>query len=119
MTAVRQRTDHRSDARLIVDANDDPAAFAALYDRHVAAVHQWLDRRIGWLASDLTAETFARAWLIRRRFRDDRDGSALPWLLGSPETLSPTLPAMTGSRRAPASGSVCRSRSRPTMAMTR
>ncbi|MFZ0384536.1 MAG: RNA polymerase sigma factor [Solirubrobacteraceae bacterium] len=82
MTVVRQRTDHRSDARLIVDANDDPAAFAALYDRHVAAVHQWLDRRMGWLASDLTAETFARAWLIRRRFRDDRDGSALPWLLG-------------------------------------
>ena len=33
MTAVRQRTDHRSDALLIVDANDDPAAFAALYAR--------------------------------------------------------------------------------------
>lgn len=30
---------------------------------------------------DLTAETFAKAWLHRRRFRDRRDGSALPWLL--------------------------------------
>ena len=27
-------------------------------------------------------QTFARAWLSRRRFRDDRDGTALPWLLG-------------------------------------
>jgi RNA polymerase sigma-70 factor (ECF subfamily) len=30
----------------------------------------------------MTAETFAQAWLSRRRFRDERDGSALPWLLG-------------------------------------
>ena len=34
------------------------------------------------MASDLTAETFAQAWLHRRRFADDRDGAALPWLLG-------------------------------------
>src|SRR5206468_10853555 len=39
-------------------------------------------RRLVWAASDLTAETFARAWLGRGRFRDERDGSALPWLLG-------------------------------------
>ena len=39
-------------------------------------------RRLEWAASDLTAETFAQAWLGRRRFRDERDGSALPWLLG-------------------------------------
>lgn len=30
----------------------------------------------------LTAETFARAWMSRRRFRNQRDGSALPWLFG-------------------------------------
>jgi DNA-directed RNA polymerase specialized sigma24 family protein len=30
----------------------------------------------------LTAETLTRAWLSRDRFRDDREGSALPWLLG-------------------------------------
>jgi RNA polymerase sigma factor (sigma-70 family) len=82
MAAIRQRPDRRSDVLLLVDANDDPAAFAALYERHVAAVYGWLQRRMGWLAADLTAETFARAWLTRDRFRDDRDGAVLPWLLG-------------------------------------
>jgi RNA polymerase sigma factor (sigma-70 family) len=38
--------------------------------------------RLAWAASDLTAETFARALLGRDRFRDEHDGSALPWLLG-------------------------------------
>jgi RNA polymerase sigma-70 factor (ECF subfamily) len=72
----------RSDASLLHEAGQDPAAFSELYARHVAAVHGWLVRRVHWAASDLTAETFARAWLSRGRFRDDRDGSALPWLLG-------------------------------------
>jgi RNA polymerase sigma-70 factor, ECF subfamily len=74
--------DKRSDVKLLRDAGRDPAAFTELYNRHVGAVYGWLRRRIGWAASDLTAETFARAWLIRARFRDERDGSALPWLLG-------------------------------------
>jgi RNA polymerase sigma-70 factor (ECF subfamily) len=74
--------DKRSDAVLLRAAGCDPAAFAELYSRHVEAVHGWLRRRIEWAASDLTAETFARAWLNRGRFRDQRDGSALPWLLG-------------------------------------
>ena len=72
----------RSDTALLKAAGSDPAAFSELYMRHVGAVHGWLRRRIEWAASDLTAETFARAWLIRARFRDERDGSALPWLLG-------------------------------------
>ena len=74
--------DRRSDAVLLRDASRDPAAFTELYVRHVEAVDGWLRRRIAWAASDLTAETFARAWLNRGRFRDERDGSALPWLLG-------------------------------------
>ena len=45
-------------------------------------MHAWLERRLQWAASDLTAETFARAWLSRRRFEDHRDGSLRPWLLG-------------------------------------
>jgi len=53
-----------------------------LYDRHVAAVFGWARRRVGEHAADLTAETFARAWLIRGRYRDHESGSALPWLLG-------------------------------------
>jgi RNA polymerase sigma factor (sigma-70 family) len=71
-----------SDASLLRDSSADPAAFGELYSRHVGAVYRWFRRRIEWAASDLTAETFARAWLARGRFRDERDGSALPWLLG-------------------------------------
>ena len=56
--------------------------FGALYARHVEAVHGWFAARVAWAAADLTAETFARAWLARRSFRDEREGSALPWLLG-------------------------------------
>lgn len=48
----------------------------------MAEVYRWLSGRLAWAANDLTAETFARALLHRDRFRDDRDGSALPWLLG-------------------------------------
>lgn len=61
---------------------EDADAFALLYDRHVAAVLDWAERRVGDYAADLTAETFARAWLIRRQYRDHRSESALPWLLG-------------------------------------
>jgi RNA polymerase sigma-70 factor (ECF subfamily) len=71
-----------SDASLLKAASRDPSAFSELYSRHVADVHGWLRSRLEWAASDLTAETFARAWLHRERFRDQRDGSALPWLLG-------------------------------------
>jgi RNA polymerase sigma factor (sigma-70 family) len=72
----------RTDAELIHAAESDVGAFGELYRRHVSAVHAWFRRRIDWAASDLAAETFAQAWLSRRRFRDEADGSALPWLLG-------------------------------------
>jgi RNA polymerase sigma-70 factor (ECF subfamily) len=76
------RYEGRSDASLLEAVGRDPGAFSELYARHVTEVHGWLRRRLEWAASDLTAETFARAWVSRDRFRDDRDGSALPWLLG-------------------------------------
>jgi RNA polymerase sigma-70 factor (ECF subfamily) len=76
---VRDVTD-RTDAELVHAA--DPVAFGELYGRHVSTVHGWFRRRLEWAASDLTAETFAQAWLSRRRFRDESDGSALPWLFG-------------------------------------
>jgi RNA polymerase sigma factor (sigma-70 family) len=60
----------------------EPGAFGELYERHVQAVYRWLARRGEHVAADLTAETFAQAWLSRRRFRDRGDGFALPWLLG-------------------------------------
>jgi RNA polymerase sigma-70 factor (ECF subfamily) len=80
--SASSRYQDRSDALLLQEAGHDPGAFSELYSRHVAAVHGWCRRRLEWAASDLTAETFARAWLRRDRFRDDRNGSALPWLLG-------------------------------------
>jgi DNA-directed RNA polymerase specialized sigma24 family protein len=72
----------RSDAELIRGAAVDAAAFGELYERHARAVFGWFERRLTWAAADLTAETFARAWLWRGRFRDERAGSALPWLFG-------------------------------------
>jgi RNA polymerase sigma-70 factor (ECF subfamily) len=74
-------TTELSDADLMRAAGTDAAAFGELYERHVRAVLRWFERRLPWAAADLTAETFARAWLRRSRFRDER-GSALPWLLG-------------------------------------
>ena len=87
MPARGHAVDKRTDAMLLREAGRDAAAFSVLYARHVEAVHGWLRRRIEWAAADLTAETFARAWLVRSRFRDSRDGSALPWLLGIASNL--------------------------------
>lgn len=78
---VRHSSD-RTDAELMKAAELDEAAFAELYGRHVSTVHAWFRRRLEWAAADLTAETFAQAWLSRRRFRDETHGSALPWLFG-------------------------------------
>jgi RNA polymerase sigma-70 factor, ECF subfamily len=75
----------RTDAELLADAAGvpgDPAAFRELYDRYAARVHAFLSRSTGdrEAAYDLTAETFAQAWLSRARFRDQANGSAGPWL---------------------------------------
>ena len=65
-------------------ARHDAEAFHALYVRHAARIHaQHLRQtRDPDAAHDLTAETFAQAWIVRERFRDEAGGSALPWLLG-------------------------------------
>ena len=74
----------RSDAALLLAARADPSAFHELYERHAERVHAFLLRRTGDpdAAHDLTAETFAQAWLSRARFRDEADGSAAPGLFG-------------------------------------
>jgi RNA polymerase sigma factor (sigma-70 family) len=79
----------RTDAELIVAARSDPGAFRELYDRYASAVHGFLVRRTGDpdTAHDLTAETFAHAWLGRKRFRDRAGGSAGPWLFGIARNL--------------------------------
>jgi RNA polymerase sigma-70 factor (ECF subfamily) len=71
-----------TDAELLRTSNADPDAFCALYDRYVGELYGWAHARIGDAAADLVAEVFARAWLSRRRFRDEAHGSAAPWLYG-------------------------------------
>ena len=73
-----------SDASLLAAARHDPEAFRELYERYAEAVHEYFVRRTGSRATalDLTAETFAQAWLVRARFRDEADGSAAPWVYG-------------------------------------
>jgi RNA polymerase sigma factor (sigma-70 family) len=78
-----------TDAELICAARRDPARFGELYDRHAIAVDAWFRRQgvANSEAADLTAETFAQAWRGHRRFRDQRGGSAAPWLYGIAHNL--------------------------------
>jgi RNA polymerase sigma-70 factor (ECF subfamily) len=73
-----------ADAELMRCAGADPDAFRELYGRYAVAIHGYFNRRTrdDDAAMDLTAETFAQAWLSRTRFRDDAGGSAAPWLYG-------------------------------------
>src|SRR5689334_1530111 len=74
----------RSDAALIAAARTDAGAFRELYDRYAQRVLIYHRRRSGDedAAHELTAETFAQAWLVRTRFRDECGGTAGPWLFG-------------------------------------
>ena len=74
----------RSDAELLAAARCDASAFRELYERHAAPIYGYHLRRCRdpHAAHDLTAETFAQAWLSRARFRDEARGSAGPWLFG-------------------------------------
>ncbi|MDQ8044068.1 MAG: sigma-70 family RNA polymerase sigma factor [Solirubrobacteraceae bacterium] len=73
-----------SDATLLAAAREHPEAFRSLYERYAERVHGYFLRRTRdrTAAEDLTAETFARAWIHRDRFVADPDGSAAPWLFG-------------------------------------
>jgi RNA polymerase sigma-70 factor, ECF subfamily len=73
-----------SDASLLAAARQDPDAFRELYERYAEAVHGYFVRRTGSrsAALELTAETFAQAWFVRGRFRDEAGGSAAPWIYG-------------------------------------
>jgi RNA polymerase sigma factor (sigma-70 family) len=78
-----------TDAELIRAARSDSGAFRELYDRYAERVYRFhLGRtRDADAAHDLTAETFAQAWLGRTRFRDEAGGSAGPWLFGIARNL--------------------------------
>jgi len=78
-----------TDAELIRAARSDSGAFRELYDRYAERVYRFhLGRaRNADAAHDLTAETFAQAWLGRTRFRDEAGGSAGPWLFAIARNL--------------------------------
>lgn len=60
----------------------EPEAFAAFYDHHVEALLAYLTRRVfdPEVAIDLTAESFAQAYVARWRFRGSTDEAATAWL---------------------------------------
>jgi RNA polymerase sigma factor (sigma-70 family) len=60
----------------------EPEAFARFYDYHAEALLTYLAKRAfdADVALDLTAETFAQAYLARRRFRGSTDEAAAAWL---------------------------------------
>jgi RNA polymerase sigma factor (sigma-70 family) len=74
-------SDVRSDAQLLVASQNDPEAFAALYDRWARPLLAYYARRIRdpEVAADLTAETLAVVFEKRSRFRDT-GAPASAWL---------------------------------------
>jgi RNA polymerase sigma factor (sigma-70 family) len=77
-----------SDANVIARARREPAAFAAIFDRHYDAIHGYLRRRLDApIAEELAAETFARALRGLKRY-DDARPDALPWLYGIAANLA-------------------------------
>ncbi len=70
------------DAAVISRSLSAPEAFAAIFDRHFAAIHRYLARRVGReRADDLAAQTFTVAFECRARFRSGCS-DARPWLYG-------------------------------------
>ncbi|MGP4021507.1 RNA polymerase sigma factor [Saccharopolyspora sp. 5N708] len=70
------------DAAIIQRSMQDSDRFAAIFDRHAAAIHRYLARRIGpELADDLVADTFLAAFGNRERYDLGRR-DARPWLYG-------------------------------------
>jgi DNA-directed RNA polymerase specialized sigma24 family protein len=67
-----------TDAELIRRSQREPEVFGSVFDRHVAAVHAFAQRRIGRdLAEEVAAETFARGFEARGRYDAIHD-DALP-----------------------------------------
>jgi RNA polymerase sigma-70 factor (ECF subfamily) len=77
-----------TDAQLIIRAREDPEALAQLYLRYQERLYRWFRLRLPEAAaSELTAELFAQVALGLKRFRDEADGSAAPWLYGIAKNL--------------------------------
>lgn len=72
-----------TDAELLRESRRRPDAYVEVCERHVDDLGRWLRHQVGAdAADDLLAETLARGWYARRRFRDPGTGSAGGWLQG-------------------------------------
>jgi RNA polymerase sigma-70 factor (ECF subfamily) len=62
----------------------EPESFAPFYRRHAEPLLAYLARRVcdPDVALDLTAESFAQAFMGRKRFRGSTDAEAAAWLYG-------------------------------------
>jgi RNA polymerase sigma factor (sigma-70 family) len=70
------------DAEVISQSWHDPEAFAVLYDRHAAALHRYVARRLGDAAADdIVADCFLAAFRRRHRYDLGR-ADARAWLYG-------------------------------------
>jgi RNA polymerase sigma factor (sigma-70 family) len=78
------RLESASDEELLHASHASSAAFRVLYDRHARRINLFLNRRTRdpGAALELTAETFAQAWLSRARYTDHDEGTIAPWLFG-------------------------------------
>lgn len=68
---------------LVQEAQDDPAAFARLYDHYVRRVYNYMRYRVSdaQTADDLTAQVFRRAWEKRGNYEPNRAPFGA-WLFG-------------------------------------
>lgn len=75
--------DHLAPDREAISASlTRPADFGAIFDRHIDAVHSYVQRRVGRdLADELAAQTFLVAFDSRAHFDLSR-ADARPWLFG-------------------------------------
>jgi RNA polymerase sigma-70 factor (ECF subfamily) len=70
------------DSAIIAESVQAAERFAAIFDRHAVAIHQYIARRLGPdAADDLVAETFLVAFQGRSGY-DAGIPSARPWLYG-------------------------------------
>ena len=82
ISSVKPEAERDADAQVIVESLRRPPAFAAVFERHFAAVHRYAQQRVGIdAAEEIAAETFLQAFDNRHKF-DGRLPSARPWLLG-------------------------------------
>jgi RNA polymerase sigma-70 factor (ECF subfamily) len=75
--------EHRmDDSETLRESIDTPDLFAAFFDHHIRDVLAYFQRRVAdpSLAADLAAETFAKAFALRARYRDE--GVPVAWLFG-------------------------------------